>query len=119
PSDDDRLDPHPQEILPVSAATVVALAPLVLDDADLRGAHGVEQRGLDPGAGNDGVADTGAAVAEDHEDPIELDLRALLGRDRKELDVEDVPLLDPVLLPARFDHCEQDDTPFSTPPAGE
>ena len=100
------------QVLPVARLPTVSLAALVLEDPDLGPTHLVDQRRLDPGAGDHRIADAGPAVPEDHQNAVEGDLGALLRGDREQLDVEDVSCLDPILLTAGLDHCEHDDTPF-------
>src|SRR5947209_5377745 len=101
----DAADLHPQEVLPVADGAAVLLAPLLLEDPDLGAAHLADQRRRHQRPLDDRVAHLDAAVARDHEHPIELD-RAPIALGRDPLDVEHVARRDPVLFATTLDHRE-------------
>src|SRR5262249_41439256 len=111
-----RVDPDPQEVLPVPVRPPVLLALLGLEYPDLGAAHGPHQGGADRRALDQRIAHSEAPLAlalpPDHEDTIEADRVPLAAfADSDELDVEHVPGGYPVLLPTTLDHCVHERVP--------
>src|SRR5512147_1766460 len=95
PSDLDRLDADAGEVLAVALGQAIALAALVLEDADLRAGRVALDLGQDLRAGDERIADL-ELVAADEEHLAELDLVARFAVDQ--LDVDDVARRDAKLL---------------------
>src|SRR5258706_8391048 len=83
----DRFDAHPREVLPVTLGQAIALAPLVLEDADLRAGRIAFDLGQHLRTGDQRVPDA-QRVAADEQHFAELDL--LAGLPGEQLDVDDV-----------------------------
>src|SRR4029079_7581743 len=101
----DVLDTNPHQILAVSVGAPVALAPLLLEDRDLRAAELVDHHAAHLGP-RERAADLQTALAVHHEDAVELDLLDLLAAERNDLHVNGVAPLHAVLLAARLDDRE-------------
>src|SRR5690606_21440138 len=96
---DDAGDANLDQVLTVAALAAGILAAALLEGDDLRAAGMLDQLGNDLGAGYERRPDLGA-VAADHQDLGELDLRA--GVASNFLDGDDVVGSDAVLLAARL-----------------
>src|SRR5258706_2917870 len=83
----DRFDAHPREVLPVTLGQAIALAPLVLEDADLRAGRIAFDLGQHLRTRDQRVPDA-QRVAADEQHFAELDL--LAGLPSEQLDVDDV-----------------------------